>query len=254
MSTVLITGGSQGIGLELAKRYAADGSQLILAARDRVRLMEARNEIQAHYHVKTEMISVDLSLPGSAAALYEKVKDRNVDILINNAGIGFTGMSWEIPVEEEEKMLQLNTCTLMTLCKLFLKDFVEKGSGTIVNVASTGAFQPGPYIAGYYAAKAFVLNYTKALREEAKPYGVHVCCLCPGPVDTDFYMKSGGKKPRLIISAEKTAEIAYREIARSKPVIIPGFLNRLALVLPEGIRTSFVRNTKLKNLKRKEKR
>ena len=253
MSTVLITGGSQGIGLELAKCYAAHGADLILCARSEERLEEARRQIRSLYDVSVDLISVDLSKDGAAETLYEQVKERNVDVLINNAGIGFTGISWELPLEQEEEMVRLNTASLMSLCKLFLKDFIAKGSGTIVNVASTGAFQPGPYIAGYYASKAFVLNYTKALYEEAKPYGITVCCLCPGPVDTDFYMKSGGRKPKLIMSAEKTAQIAYREIQKAKKVIVPGVLNRLVLILPESVRVSYVRKTKLKNLMRRQK-
>lgn len=253
MSTVLITGGSQGIGLELAKCYAADGADLILSARNETRLEEARRQIRSLYPVRVDLISIDLSKDGAAEKLYEQVKDRHADVLINNAGIGFTGKSWEVPLEQEEEMVRLNTASLMSLCKLFLKDFIERGSGTIVNVASTGAFQPGPYIAGYYASKAFVLNYTKALYEEAKPYGIKVCCLCPGPADTDFYEKSGGRKPKLIMSAEKTAQIAYREIRKSKKVIVPGILNRLVLVLPESVRVSYVRKTKLKNLKRRKK-
>lgn len=254
MSAVLITGGSEGIGLELAKCYAADGAHLILAARDPVRLFDARNELQNQYNIRVDTVQADLSEPGSAKKLYESVRDKNVDVLVNNAGSGYTGYSWQIDFESEEKMVQLNDASLMTLCKLFAADFIEKGSGTIVNVASTGAFQSGPYIAGYYASKAFVLSYTKALREEMKPYGIHVVCLCPGPVDTHFYAKSGGRKPRMIMSAEKTAAIAYKGIRENKKVIVPGFLNRMALVLPETVRTGFVRRSKLKNLKAKEKK
>ena len=252
MSKVLITGGSQGIGLALAKQYAKEGNELILCARDHVRLSEARNEIQSQYHVRTQIISIDLSKPRAAEALYEKVQNQDIDILINNAGFGFTEESRKIDIEKEESMMQVNTVALMSLCKLYMNDFVKKGSGTIVNVASTGAFQPGPYIAAYYASKSFVLNYSKALAVEAKPYGVHVCCLCPGPVDTDFYMKSGGRKPRTIMSAEKTAEIAVKKIAESKTVIIPGFLNRLALILPESVRVRFVARSKYKNLIKKQ--
>ena len=254
MSTVLITGGSEGIGLELAKCYAKNGFSLILCARNKVKLQEAKHEIQKDYHVRCETLSMDLSEAGSAHQLYERVKEKNIDVLINNAGTGFTGKSWEIPVESEERMVMLNDAALMSLCKLFLKDFIEKGSGTIVNVASTGAFQPGPYIAGYYASKAFVLSYSKALAEEAKEHGVHVCCLCPGPVDTDFYMKSGGKKPRFIMSAAKTAEIAYRKIAGHKTVIVPGFVNQLIRFLPQGIRMRYVKKSKLKNLRKKKGR
>lgn len=251
MSTVLITGGSSGIGLELAKCYAADGADLILCARNEERLCRARDEIMLRYQVNAEVIAADLSKPGSAEQLYEQVKARSVDVLINNAGIGFAGKSWELSVEKEEEMVRLNTASLMSLCKLFLKDFIQRGSGTIINVASTGAFQAGPYIAGYYASKAFVLNYSKALYEEAKPYGIHICCVCPGPVDTDFYEKSGGKKPKLIMSAEKTAKTAYREIQKSRKVIVPGIVNRAALIFPEPVRVSFVKRSKLKNLKKK---
>lgn len=254
MSVVLITGGSQGIGFELARCYAAHSAQLILAARDPVRLLEARNELQKEYHVRIETIQTDLSVPASAKELYEAVREKDVDVLINCAGSGFTGYSWQIDTESEEKMVQLNDASLMTLCKLFAADFIRKGSGTIVNVASTGAFQSGPYIAGYYASKAFVLSYTKAVREELKPYGIHVICLCPGPVDTQFYARSGGKKPKLIMSAEKTAAIAYKGIRENKKVIVPGFLNRAALILPEAVRTGFVGHSKLKNLKKKEKK
>lgn len=254
MTTVLITGGSEGIGLELAKLYASDGAQLILAARDPVRLFDARNELQKLYHARVDTISSDLSVPGSAKKLYESLSGREVDVLINNAGCGYTGYSWQIDAEAEEKMVQLNDASLMTLCKLFLADFTERRSGTIVNVASTGAFQSGPYIAGYYASKAFVLNYTKAIAEEAKEYGVHVCCLCPGPVDTHFYAKSGGRKPKGAMSAEKTAAIAWKGIQNNKKVIIPGFFNRLAMLVPQSIRTAYVRRSKLKNIRRRNKK
>ena len=148
MSVVLITGGSEGIGLELAKCWAADGAQLILAALDPLRLFEARSELQNEYHVRVDTVQADLSEAGSAKKLYESVRDKNIDVLVNNAGSGYTGYSWQIDSETEEKMVQLNAASLMTLCKLFTADFIEKGSGTIVNVASTGAFQSGPYIAG----------------------------------------------------------------------------------------------------------
>ncbi len=254
MGTVLITGGSEGIGLELAKLYAAAGNELILCARDRVKLHDAKHEVQKLYHVRCETVSLDLSGRDAAKTLYEQFKDRRISTLINNAGIGFTGKSWEIPLEAEETMVRLNDETLMSLTKLFLNDFIARGEGTIVNVASTGAFQPGPYIAGYYASKAFVLNYTKALAEETRGTGVHVCCLCPGPVDTHFYMKSGGKKPRFIMSAEKTARIAYEKIQKGKTVIVPGLINNLVRVLPLSMRIAYVKKTKLKNLNRKTKR
>jgi short-subunit dehydrogenase len=219
-----------------------------------VRLFEARNELQKLYHGRVDTVSADLSVQGSAKRLYESLNGRQVDVLINSAGCGYTGYSWQIDAEAEEKMVQLNDASLMTLCKLFLADFTARGSGTIVNVASTGAFQSGRYIAGYYASKAFVLNYTGALREEAKEYGVHVCCLCPGPVDTHFYAKSGGRKPRGAMSAEKVAAIAWKGIHNNQKIIIPGFFNRLLMAVPQSIRMAYVKRSKLKNLRRRNKK
>ena len=184
----------------------------------------------------------------------EIIQSEKPDCVFHLAGQANVGKSWEIPLEAEETMVRLNDETLMSLTKLFLNDFIARGEGTIVNVASTGAFQPGPYIAGYYASKAFVLNYTKALAEETRGTGVHVCCLCPGPVDTHFYMKSGGKKPRFVMSAEKTARIAYEKIQKGKTVIVPGLINNLVRVLPLSMRIAYVKKTKLKNLNRKTKR
>ena len=253
MRTVLITGGSQGIGFELARCFASEGASLILAARDPLRLADARTLLQNEFHVRVETVQADLSSCGEAEKLYDKVKDRNIGVLVNNAGCGYTGYSWQIDTEKEERMAVLNDVSLMTLCKLFLRDFTEKKEGIILNVASTGAFQPGPYIAGYYASKAFVLSYSEAIAEEAKPYGVRVYCLCPGPADTDFYMKSGGKKPKLIMSAEKAARYAYEHLDGNKTVLVPGISNKLARMVPKRIRTAFVRNSKQKNLKKRKR-
>ena len=253
MAEVLITGGSEGIGFELAKCFAEDGYDVILAARSMVKLFDAKNELQQQYQVHVDIISIDLSVPGAAEELYEKVKGRNIDALVNNAGSGYTGISWQQDIEAAEKMITLNNTALMSMTLLMLRDFTAKGSGTILNVASTGAFQPGAYIAGYYAAKAFVLHFTEAVAEEAEPYGVQVCCVCPGPVDTDFYRKSGVSKPKFAMSAEKTARETYRKMKKGMTVIIPGASNRLVTHLPKGIRKGYVKRSKIKVLEKTKK-
>ena len=250
MKTVLITGGSEGIGYELARLFAADGASLILCARNMMRLQEARTSLQNTFHVPVTLIAADLSLPGAAAKLYEKVKNGRVDVLVCCAGTGYTGDLISQKPEDLEKMILVNDNAAAVLTSLFLKDMCAERKGLILNVASTGAFQPGPYIAAYYASKSFILSFTKAAAREAALYGVKVSCLCPGPVDTAFYRKEGLKTPRFAMSASKCAAYAYRHMGK-KTVIIPGLLNRIVRFLPESWRTSYVMKQKKRILDRK---
>lgn len=244
MPTGLITGGSEGIGKAFAEYYAEKGYDLILVARNMTKLIDAKAELENTYDIRTDIISEDLSREGSATELYEKLKGRTIDVLINNAGIGYTGKSWEIPVEQEESMIGVNVTAMMSLCKYILHDQVQRGEGLIINVASTGAFQPGPYIAGYYASKSFVLSYTRAVHEEAAPYGVQVCALCPGPVDTAFYEKSGGKMSRFHMSPQKTVRYCMKHTGQT--VIVPGFFNRAVRFVPVRVRIFFLKHMKKK--------
>lgn len=247
--TVLITGGNEGIGYELARCYARDHYRVLIAARNEEKLKQAAGRLKKEYSAEVWCYGIDLGKPGAARKLYDAVRNQDfqVDVLVNNAGIGFAGRSWEIPVEKEEALVMVNDMALMSLTKLFLKDMTERRSGRIINIASTGAFQPGPYIAAYYASKAFVVSYSEAVRQEAEEYGVQVVCCCPGPVDTAFYEKSGGKKTVGAVSPEKAAKDLYEQ-AGKHAMIIPGFLNKAMLAVPEGIRTAFIREMKKKNL------
>ena len=251
MSHVLITGGSEGIGFELSKCFAEDGCDLIIAGRNAEKLQKAASCLEEQYHVHVRQIVIDLSLPQAAEKLYEEVSDTEISVLINNAGMGTAGEAWQISAEEDEKLIALNITALTVLTKLFLKDMLARNRGTIMNVASTGAFLPGPYIASYYASKAYVLSYTQALAEEVKNTGVHVCCLCPGPVSTGFYRKSGQKAPGGAMNAERCARYACRMMKEGKTVIIPGLLNRIAVKAPKGIAMRFVGRMKKRNLRKK---
>lgn len=248
MSKVLITGGSEGIGFGFAKYYASKGYDVILVARNQMKLLDAKNMIENTYHKKVEIISYDLSVKDAARSLYEKLESKTIDILINNAGCGYTGRSWKIDIEKEEDMVMVNDVALMSLTKLFVNDMKKRHAGIIMNVSSTGSFQPGPYIAGYYASKSFVTSYTQAIHEEMKPYGVQVYCLCPGPVYTSFYDKSGTKNPRWAMDVDKVVDYTIKHM-KKKCLIMPGFTNRLVRILPVRVRMSYVRKMKQKSLK-----
>lgn len=244
MTTVLITGGSEGIGKEFARYFAQIGYDLILTGRSMPKLSDVKTELENQYAENVQVICEDLSQKGAAGRLYQKLNGRKIDIFINNAGFGCTGKSWEIPVEKEEDMIGVNVMVMMSLCKYIMHDQIQKGKGLVINVASTGAFQPGPYIAGYYASKAFVLRYTQAVHVEAEPYGVQVCALCPGPTDTAFYEKSGGKMSSFHMSPQKVVRYCMKHT--DKTVIVPGFTNRLMRIVPVPVRVFFLKHWKKK--------
>ena len=248
MEKVLITGGSEGIGLAFAKEYSKQKYHLFLAARSRDKLEKAAADIHHQYDVPVTVISCDLSEAGTAEKLFAELEQENIDVLINNAGCGYAGEALKIDAAAEKNMIQLNISSLVTLTKLFGAQMTARNSGTIVNVASTGAFQPGPYIASYYASKSFVLSYTRALKEELKKTNVQIYCLCPGPVDTGFYQKSGGEMSRCHISPEACAAYAVRHM-HNHTVLIPDALNRFLIILPSGLKMKWLAGAKKKNLK-----
>lgn len=249
MKTVLITGSSRGIGFQLARCYAADGWFVLLNGRNEESLQQAQVLLENEYHAGTDIFVCDLSVTGSAEKLYDSVRRKGYlpDCLINNAGVGYLERSWKIPEDRDEALVVLNDISMMTLCKLFIRDHAESGTGTIINIASTGAFQPGPYIASYYASKSFVVSYSRALAAEAEQYGIHVCVFCPGPVDTEFYERSGGRAPAGAMDACRAARYCYKH--QSRNVVIPGLLNRAALLVPSGIKMKIVGFLKKKQLK-----
>ena len=242
MKKVLITGGSSGIGLELAKQFAADGYGIILTASNVDRLMAAKKTIEDNYHVPVTTYVYDLAGQGEAAKLYEAVMADGhvIDVLVNNAGIGTIGATEQIPMEKDEALMVLNMMAPVVLTKLFLKDMYARRSGRILNVCSTGAYQPGPFTATYYASKSFLLSYTKAVRYEAKAHGVSVCALCPGTTATGFFERADSKTPRGAMPAKQVAQYAYRQFERGKAEIIPGLAFRLMKLCPVAIKTAVI--------------
>ena len=239
--SVLITGGSSGIGYALAEVFAKHDYHLILTASQPQRLAQAAGCLET-YGVPVAVFPADLAQAGAAEQLYQTVKAAGFspDILINNAGFGLIGPADQLPMDRELEALTVNIRALTVLCKCFLPDLYQRGYGKILNVASTGAFQPGPYTASYFASKAYVYSYSRALRQEAKAHGVQVCTLCPGSTRTDFFRRAGGKTPAWSMEPSAVAEYAYRSLMANRAVAVLGLLNRLVRVVPAEVKLRVV--------------
>jgi len=231
--TALVTGASAGIGLELARLAAKDGHDLVLVARRRDRLEALAAELTTAYAVQVTTIAVDLSDQTAAAAIAEHVRSagKHVDFLINNAGFGSCGPFSEALLDREVEMIHLNIRALVQLTHWFLPEMLARKSGRILNVASVAGFLSGPYMATYYASKAFVLSFTEALAAELLGTGVTITASCPGPTKTEFGAVSGNHKTELfrhhVAQAAPVALHAYRAMMTGKVVAIPGWMNKL---------------------------
>lgn len=229
---VLITGGSEGIGYAFAEYFAKENASLVLVARNDEKLVQAKKRLEHKYKCEAMCISMDLSEMKSGEQLYGLADGKSIDVLVNCAGYGKSGRAEETDIETDERMIGVNDITPMTLSKLFIKDHKK---GILINVCSTGAFQPGPYIASYYASKSFLLSYTKALAMENKGNELRIIALCPGPVDTAFYEKSGDRMSVFHESAENV--VSYCMSHLNQTVVIPGWYNRVMRWIPSKIRT-----------------
>ncbi|MGB8769652.1 MAG: SDR family oxidoreductase [Candidatus Korobacteraceae bacterium] len=231
--TALITGASSGIGLELARLFAADGYQLVLVARNRGALREVGDELQTRHNIEVRILPKDLAHPAAPTELYAELREAGVsiDVLVNNAGFGGSGPFLHTDWPNEAEMLQVNVVALTHLTKLFLPQICAR-RGKLLNVASLAAFMPGPYTAIYYASKAFVLHFTEALGEELRGTGTAVTCLCPGPVLTKFQQRAhvGGSSSAnrfLLLDVRQVARAAYEGMNAGKRLVIPGWKSRL---------------------------
>jgi len=232
MLTALITGASNGIGLELAKIHASKGGDLVLVARNKTILDELKDELENKFTIKVYTIGKDLSIPDAAKEVYEETTQQNIqiDYLINNAGFGDYGMFVETDWNKEQQMINLNITTLTHFTKLYLKDMVKRRSGKIMNVASTAAFQSGPTMSVYFATKAYVLSFSEAIDNEVRDKGVTVTTLCPGATESGFQAaaameESGLVKGKKLPTSKEVAEYGYAAMLKGKTVAIHGFMN-----------------------------
>ncbi len=237
MGTALVTGASSGIGRELARLFAADGHSVVLVARRKPRLDELARELAAGGRVKAWPIACDLSAPGGIDALLEALGAENVqvDFLVNAAGVGTSGLFVESAPEAEAAMAELNVTAIVRLTRALLPGMLARRHGRVLNVGSTAGFQPGPFMATYYATKAFVNHFSEALAYELAGSGVSVTLSCPGPTHTEFGDVSGVGKSKLfrlqVASAESVARDAYRALMNGRVLVIHGFLNWLGVQL-----------------------
>jgi short-subunit dehydrogenase len=232
--TALITGGSTGIGYELAREFAAHGHDLVLVARHRDALEAAAGRIEGKYGVKVTTFVFDLSDPVTPQQLFDATEGAGtqIDFLVNNAGFGLGGAFADTDLSVELDMIQVNVTSLVHLTKLFLQPMLKRKQGRILNVASTAAFQPGPLHSIYYSTKAFVLSFSEAIAEELRNTGVTVTALCPGPTESNFAERAGTSKSRLftqakVASAEDVARYGYAAMMKGTRVAIPGMQNKL---------------------------
>jgi short-subunit dehydrogenase len=229
MKTTLITGASSGIGEVFARRLAARGENVVLVARSEEKLGALCNELGRAHNANCQTVVLDLSAAGAARRLFEETERRGlqVDTLINNAGVGSMGDFLSLDMERELKMIDLNVKSLVELTYLYLAPMRRRRRGRIINVASTAAFQPVPYMATYAATKAFVLSFTEALWDENRAYNIRLMALCPGATETNFFNAAGVRKPpfRLVETAEDVVDTALRGLDKGKSHIISGWVN-----------------------------
>jgi short-subunit dehydrogenase len=233
-NTALITGASNGIGLELATLHAAKGGDLVLVARNKTKLDELKNTLESTYKISVHTIGKDLSQINAANEVYLETQKLNIqiDVLINNAGFGAYGLFTETDWQKEMDMIQLNVTALTQFTKLYLPAMVQRKSGKIMNVASTAAFQPGPTMAVYFATKAFALNFSEAIQNEVSDKGVTVTTLCPAATETGFQAAgamedSGLFKGRKLPSAKDVAIFGYDAMMEGKSLAIHGTMNAI---------------------------
>lgn len=235
--TALITGASSGIGLELARLFAADKWDVALVARSEGKLNDLAAELQG---VTARVIPADLASPDAPAKIMEALRGVEIEALVNNAGFGLGGEFAKTDLGAELEMIQVNVTALTHLTKLVLPQMIARRRGAILNVASTAAFQPGPLMAVYYATKAYVLSFSEAIADELRNSGVTVTALCPGPTDTGFASVAGTESTMLFkmkrpADSKSVAHAGYDGMKSGKRIVIPGVTNKL---LAQSIRVS----------------
>lgn len=231
----LVTGGTSGIGYELAKRLARDGNNLVIAARSEADLERVADEFTQAFGVNVVTIPTDLFDPENAFSLYENIRSRGdiqVDILVNDAGQGQYGEFLDTDIRRELMIINLNISSLVVLTKLFLRDMVGRGHGRILNLSSIASKLPGPWQSVYHATKAFVQSFTEAVRSEVKGTGVTLTALLPGATATDFFNKANMTESKVVKGKElddpaKVAEDGYKAMMAGDDMIVSGLKNKI---------------------------
>ena len=246
----LITGGSSGIGKEMAIILSDMGYDVILVAKNKRGLEKVAKELSG----KVEIYDIDIASTYNCMKLYNKIKNDDIEIVINNAGFGIFGEFSETKLDKEMDMIDTNIKGLHTLTKLFLKDFKEKNHGYILNVASSAAFLPGPLMSTYYATKAYVLHLTEAINEELRveKNNVYIGALCPGPVKTNFNKVAGVEFDLKSMNSNDVADYAIKKMFDKKTIIIPGLKVKIGIFITRLLPRKIIRNVSYKIQQKKK--
>jgi len=252
LKTALITGASRGIGYDLAKVFARRSYRLVLISRSADKLEEIRQQFIAEFNVEVIIIPKDLSVHEAASEIFHELERKRivVDVLVNNAGIGDFSEFINEDFHRISRMLHLNIVALTELTRLFVNGMVDRGEGRILNISSLAAFLPGPYMAVYYASKAYVTSFSQAIANELKSTGVSVTAVCPGLTKTGFQQDVGGEKSNavrfnLMASSESVAELAVKAMLEGKEIVVPGIINssiaRTSRFIPGSVKSRIVK-------------
>ncbi len=246
--TALITGASSGLGYEFAKLFAANGYNLVLTARNEPKLQQIKDELS---HVDVTLAPKDLSQPHAGEELYQQLMDQkmSINVLVNNAGFGLNGEFDKLSLKQQQEMIQVNMTSLTDLTYCFLPE-IKKQANTgqfsgILNVASTAAFQPGPYMSVYYASKAYVLSLSEGIAGEVKGSGVQITTLCPGATETNFFKTAKAENAKLTentMSPSVVAKEGFEGFIKKQNVVIPGRMNATGAVLAKFLPRSLATN------------
>jgi uncharacterized protein len=232
----LITGASSGIGKDLAQIFASKGQNLILVARSKDKLDQISKTLTQKFNIQVVVITSDLSDAKAAEEIYEQVKDKQVEFLVNNAGFGDFGYFQETNLNKELEMISVNITALTVLTKYFVKDMTARGHGRILNLGSNGSFVSGPTMAVYCATKNYVLAFSEALSVELRKTGVTVTCLCPGSTQSGFQKAANNENSKLVKGKKlptsmEVAEFGFKAMMKGKMTVVHGFKTRFEVFL-----------------------
>ena len=250
----VVTGASSGLGRAFADLLASRGSDLILVARNEARLSECAKELTSTYDVNVDIFAADLSKVDASRCVFAFLRDRELtaDLLVNNAGFNVYGRFEESDLEKELEMIGLHASAVTQMTKDFLRDRQRTLRNRIINVSSVAALVPGPFVSVHFATRAYLLSFSLALSEEFRGTDVDVSCLCPGPMQTDFFRRAGMNDVRLAsgwpmqtMSPSDVARHGYDGMMRGKPMVVPGLRNRMfahaAEIAPRPMKSRFTK-------------
>ena len=250
----IVTGGANGLGFEFVKLLLIDKYNVVVIDNDKKELNNIKSKINFKHNKKIILMHKDLSKPDSSIEIFKKLKNKNIEVLINNAGFGLFGKFKDTNWEIERNMIMVHVMCTTEMTKLFLNNMIKNKKGRILNMASLAAFQPGPLMSIYYATKAFILHFSESIANELKGSGVSVTVLCPGQTRTNFQKKVSNKEKKInfnFSTAEEVAKYGYEAMMIGKTIAIPGIINKILSTIhrfiPRSLATKLMRKIQEKN-------